>query len=400
MAGAFAALDKVESTVDTAGPCAGPGAQGGGPMTVDRIELRAWLEANCPSEMREPPGEDDICWGGRRFVFRSEAQKLWLERCAARGLTVPTWPKEYGGAGFAREDAAILKDEMQRIHARPPLVSFGIWMLGPALLKFGSPEQKATHLPRIARGEIRWCQGYSEPGAGSDLASLRTKAEDRGDHFLVDGQKIWTSYADQADWIFCLVRTDPQAVKQKGISFLLIDMATPGVSTRPIVLILGKSPFCETFFDNVAVPKDNLVGALNRGWDVAKYLLTHEREMIAGGGSLFDIHALDREAASQAKGAPREMARELALSPFLSTSVLSASAVARAGSREQKADWLPRIARGEAIIAFALDGGVAPRCDRDHGDAHGRRLAARRRQAVCARRPCRRRDVDRRQGRE
>jgi acyl-CoA dehydrogenase len=272
-------------------------------MTVDRTELRAWLEANCPPKMREPPGEDDICWGGRRFMFRSEAQKLWLERCVARGLTVPTWPNEYGGAGFAREDAAILKEEMQRIHARPPLVSFGIWMLGPALLKFGSPEQKATHLPRIARGETRWCQGYSEPGAGSDLASLRTKAEDRGDHFLVSGQKIWTSYADKADWIFCLVRTDPQAVKQKGISFLLIDMATPGVSTRPIVLISGKSPFCETFFENVAVPKENLVGALNRGWDVAKYLLTHEREMIAGGGSLFDIHALDREAAAQAKGA-------------------------------------------------------------------------------------------------
>ena len=254
-------------------------------MTVDRTELRAWLEANCPREMREPPGED-ICWGGRRFMFRSEAQKLWLERCVARGLTVPTWPKEYGGASFTREDATILKEEMQRIHARPPLVSFGIWMLGPALLEFGSPEQKATHLPRIARGEIRWCQGYSEPGAGSDLASLRTKAEDRGDHFLVNGQKIWTSYADKADWIFCLVRTDPQAVKQKGISFLLIDMATPGVSTRPIVLISGKSPFCETFFENVAVPKENLVGELNRGWDVAKYLLTHEREMIAGGGSL------------------------------------------------------------------------------------------------------------------
>jgi alkylation response protein AidB-like acyl-CoA dehydrogenase len=148
-------------------------------MTVDHTELRAWLEANCPPEMREPPGEDDICWGGRRFMFRSEPQKLWLERCVARGLTVPAWPKEYGGASFTREDAAILKEEMQRIHARPPLVSFGIWMLGPALLKFGSPEQKATHLPRIARGEIRWCQGYSEPGAGSDLASLRTKTEDR-----------------------------------------------------------------------------------------------------------------------------------------------------------------------------------------------------------------------------
>jgi acyl-CoA dehydrogenase len=270
-------------------------------MAIDRAEIRNWLDSNCPAEMRGPRGEEDTCWGGRRWVFQSAAQKTWLERCVGRGFTVPTWPQEYGGAGLSREDAAVLREEMQRIHARPPLVSFGIWMLGPALLKFGSPEQKAAHLPPIARGEIRWCQGYSEPGAGSDLASLRTKAEDMGDHFLVNGQKIWTSYADKADWIFCLVRSDPQAVKQKGISFLLIDMATPGVSTKPILLISGKSPFCETFFDTVAVPKSNLVGTLHRGWDVAKYLLTHEREMIAGGGSLFDIHGLDKAAEAQAK---------------------------------------------------------------------------------------------------
>ena len=273
-------------------------------MAIDREELRRWLEANCPPEMRElGDAEDDICWGGRRWVFQSEAQKVWLERCISRGLTVPTWPKEYGGAGYSREDAKVLKEEMDRIHARAPLTSFGIWMLGPALLKFGSSEQKATHLPRIARGEIRWCQGYSEPGAGSDLASLRTKAEHRGDYFLVNGQKIWTSYADKADWIFCLVRTDPTAIKQKGISFLLIDMETPGVSTKPIVLISGKSPFCETFFDDVKVPKANLVGELNRGWDVAKYLLTHEREMIAGMGSnVSDVHALERAASRAAKG--------------------------------------------------------------------------------------------------
>jgi len=274
-------------------------------MAIDRAEIRDWLQANCPPEMRKPAlAEDDICWGGRRWVFQSEAQKLWLERSASRGLTVATWPREYGGAGYSPEDAAILAEEMQAIRARPPLVSFGIWMLGPALLKFGSPAQKETHLPRIARGEIRWCQGYSEPGAGSDLASLRTKAEDIGDGFLVNGQKIWTSYADKADWIFCLVRTDPAAtIKQKGISFLLIDMATPGVSTKPIVLISGKSPFCETFFDNVPVPKENLVGALNRGWDVAKYLLTHERGMIAGVGSnVSDVHALERAAIRQARG--------------------------------------------------------------------------------------------------
>ena len=198
-------------------------------MTVDRTELRAWLEANCPPEMREPPGEDDICWGGRRFMFRSEAQKLWLERCVARGLTVPTWPKEYGGGRLVRARTPL--SSRRKCSAFTPARRWSASASGCSArrcLKFGSPEQKATHLPRIARGEIRWCQGYSEPGAGSDLASLRTKAEDRGDHFLVNGQKIWTSYADKADWIFCLVRTDPQAVKQKGISFLLIDMASPG----------------------------------------------------------------------------------------------------------------------------------------------------------------------------
>jgi len=271
---------------------------------MDREAIRAWLAAECPPEMREPTrGDDDICWGGRNWVFHSPAQKLWFERCLARGFTVPTWPKEYGGAGLSRDDADVLLQEMRRIGARPPLTSFGISMLGPALLAFGSPEQKAEHLPRIARGEIRWCQGYSEPGAGSDLASLSTRAEDRGDHFLVNGQKIWTSYADKADWIFCLVRTNRDAKKQLGISFLLIDMATPGVSTKPILLISGKSPFCETFFDDVAVPKRNLVGKLDRGWDVAKYLLTHERGMIAGGGSnLFDSHALDKAAAAKGVG--------------------------------------------------------------------------------------------------
>jgi acyl-CoA dehydrogenase len=272
-------------------------------MALDKSELRSWLETNCPPEMRQPPhGDEDICWGGRNFAFQSTAQKLWLERMVERGLTVPTWPTDCGGAGYSQAEAAILAQEMQRIGARPPLVSFGISMLGPALLKFGTPEQKRLYLNPIARGEIRWCQGYSEPNAGSDLASLRTKCEDRGDHFLVNGQKIWTSYADKADWIFCLVRTDPTAIKQRGISFILIDMASQGVSTRPIALISGKSPFCETFFDNVEVPKTNLVGELHRGWDVAKYLLTHEREMIAGGGSnLFDIEALNKAAASAAE---------------------------------------------------------------------------------------------------
>ncbi|MBX3619648.1 MAG: acyl-CoA dehydrogenase family protein [Rhizobacter sp.] len=250
-----------------------------------RDETRAWLEQNCPPEMRKPvASEDDVCWGGRKWKFSSDAQKVWLERMAAKGWTVPTWPKEYGGGGLSGEEAKILAQEMRALNCRAPVQSFGIWMLGPALLKFGTHEQKLEHLPPIARGEIRWCQGYSEPNAGSDLASLQTRAEDKGDHFIVNGQKIWTSYADRADWIFCLVRTDPQAKKHTGISFVLFDMAAPGVTTKPILLISGKSPFCETFFDNVRVEKKNLVGTLNAGWDVAKYLLTHEREMIGGIG--------------------------------------------------------------------------------------------------------------------
>ncbi|RJF80536.1 acyl-CoA dehydrogenase [Oleomonas cavernae] len=249
-----------------------------------RVETRAWLEENCPPAMRQPVrSEDDACWGGRNAKFSSPDQKLWLDRMAARGWTVPDWPKEYGGGGLSPAEAKILRGEMARLGCRSPLQSFGIWMLGPALLKYGNEAQKQEHLPKIARGEIRWCQGYSEPNAGSDLASLATSAEDMGDHFLVNGQKIWTSYADKADWIFCLVRTD-RSSKHNGISFVLFDMASPGVSTKPILLISGYSPFCETFFDNVKVLKENLVGELNKGWDVAKYLLGHEREMISGMG--------------------------------------------------------------------------------------------------------------------
>ncbi|MBS0474867.1 MAG: acyl-CoA dehydrogenase family protein [Proteobacteria bacterium] len=251
-----------------------------------RREIRTWLEANCPAEMREPvKDEDDVCWGGRNFHFKNAAQKAWLEVCAAKGYTVPDWPKPYGGAGFSAAEAKVWREELARLGARPPLSSFGIWMLGPALLKFGTEEQKVHYLGQIARGEIRWCQGYSEPGSGSDLVSLQTFGEDKGDHWVVNGQKIWTSYADKADWIFCLVRTD-KTNKYQGISFLLFDMASPGVSTKPILLISGNSPFCETFFDNVSVPKNQIVGELNRGWDVAKYLLGHEREMISatGGG--------------------------------------------------------------------------------------------------------------------
>ena len=250
-----------------------------------RRETRVWLEDNCPPSMRRPIKSDkDQCWGGRNWVFESEDQRLWLERMAERGWTAPQWPAEYGGGGLSREEAKILQQEMARILARRPLESFGIDMLGPALFKFASEEQKQRLIPPIIRGEIRWCQGYSEPNAGSDLAGLQTRAEDQGDHYRVNGAKVWTSYADKADWILCLVRTEFDVPKHQGISFLLFDMASPGVSTNPIKLISGNSPFCETVFENVEVPKENLVGELNKGWNIAKYLLTHEREMIGGFG--------------------------------------------------------------------------------------------------------------------
>src|SRR6202789_727927 len=253
-----------------------------------RSETRAWLEANCPASMRgagAAPTEDTDAsiWGGRRAVYKNPDAKLWLDRMAAKGWTVPTWPKEYGGAGLSGAEARVLTQEIGRIKARPPLLSFGIWMLGPVLLEYANDEQKKEHLPKIARGEIRWCQGYSEPGAGSDLASLKTKCEDKGDHFLINGQKVWTSYADQADWIFCLVRTDATK-KHEGISFVLFDMASPGVEARPIKLISGNSPFCETFFTDVKVPKRNMVGKLNGGWEIAKRLLQYERQNISSGG--------------------------------------------------------------------------------------------------------------------
>jgi len=251
-----------------------------------REETWAWLEENCPQSMRSPFRSDkEVCWGGRKWTFQNEDQRLWLERMVDKGWTAPDWPTEYGGGGLSREEHKVLAEEMARIQARPPLNSFGIWMIGPALLKFGSEALKQQHLPPIVRGEIRWCQGYSEPGAGSDLAGLQTRAEDKGDHFTVNGQKIWTSYADKSDWIFALARTNPDVKKQEGISLVLFDMETPGVSTRPIKLISGQSPFCETFLDNVRVEKDQVVGKVDKGWSIAKYLLTHERSMIGNMGS-------------------------------------------------------------------------------------------------------------------
>jgi alkylation response protein AidB-like acyl-CoA dehydrogenase len=256
-----------------------------------RSDVRDWLEKNAPAELRGRPGSElEGVWGGRRWKWENPAQKLWLERCAERGYTAPSWPREYGGGGLSKDEAKVLAEELRRLRLPPPVIGFGLTMIGPTLLAFGNEEQKREHLPRICRGEIRWCQGYSEPGAGSDLAGLQTRAADAGEHYVVNGTKVWTSYADKADWIFALVRTDPAAKKQEGITFLLIDMDTPGVSVRPIQLISGSSPFCETHFADVRVPKKNVVHKVNAGWTVAKALLGHERTMVAeafgsGGGA-------------------------------------------------------------------------------------------------------------------
>ncbi len=250
-----------------------------------RTDTRTWLEDNCPQSQRQPVTPDQQYWGGRGVSFPSEDAQLWFERMRDRGWIVPEWPQQYGGGGNSPLEGKIIKEEMKRIKARNPIVSIGIWMLGPALLEYGSDAQKEEHVRAIINGDIRWCQGYSEPGSGSDLASIQMKAEDMGDHYLVNGSKIWTTSADKADWIFCLVRTDPNVKKQLGISFLLIDMETPGISVTPINLISGESEFCQTFFDNVKVPKNNLVGELNTGWSIAKALLVHERKLMAEMGS-------------------------------------------------------------------------------------------------------------------
>ena len=247
-----------------------------------RTEVRAWLEANCPASMRLPITPDEMVWGGSQLIFDSEDQRLWFERMRARGWFAPDWPSAYGGGGLSAKQARILEEEMLSLGCRQPQFNLGVWMLGPVLLEVGSEAQKQQHLIPMMQGRVRWCQGFSEPNAGSDLASLRTAAvQDGQGNFIVNGSKIWTSYGDQGDWMYALVRTDPGAIKQAGISFLLIEMKTPGITVKPIELISGKSSFCEVFFDNVQVPLDQLVGQLHDGWTIAKKLLQHERSAMS-----------------------------------------------------------------------------------------------------------------------
>ena len=243
-----------------------------------RAETRSWLEANCPPAMRQPLTQEQIVWSGSEITFGNDDQRVWFERMRDRGWFAPDWPKELGGGGLTPKQARIVEQEMQRLSCRPPQFNLGVWMLGPVLLEIGTEEQKREHLAPMMEGRMRWCQGFSEPNAGSDLASLKTSARvDENGDFIGNGSKIWTSYGDAADWMYALVRTDPTVKKQEGISFVLIDMKSPGVTVKPIELISGKSSFCEVFFDEVRVPARQLVGPLNGGWTVAKKLLQHER---------------------------------------------------------------------------------------------------------------------------
>jgi alkylation response protein AidB-like acyl-CoA dehydrogenase len=254
---------------------------GGAEVDLDtfRTEARDWLKANFPPALK-----------GRGGLMAQEGAspqggdyEAWRKAMGEKGWGVPTWPTQYGGGGLTPQQARVLQQEMGKIGAWNPIGGMGVMMFGPTLLEYGNDEQKRRHIPPIVKADLRWCQGFSEPGAGSDLASLQTRCEDKGDHWLINGQKIWTSGAQWADWCFCLVRTDTTK-KHEGISFILIDMRTPGVETRPIRLISGNSPFCETFFTDVKVPKENLVGPLGGGWSIAKRLLQHERSNLTGGG--------------------------------------------------------------------------------------------------------------------
>ena len=245
-----------------------------------RTEVREFIAANFPEELKN---KGNALAGVEGPSKETPAQKAWREAVGERGWGTPTWPKQYGGGGLNKAEARIVEQEFAKAGAYNPIGGMGVMMFGPTLLEYGSEEQKQEHIPPICRGEIRWCQGYSEPNAGSDLANLQTFAEDKGDHYLVNGQKTWTSGGQWADKCFAIVRTD-KSDKHKGISFMLIDMDTPGVEVRPITMISGMSPFCETFFTDVKVPKDQLVGDVNGGWQIAKRLLQFERSSISAGG--------------------------------------------------------------------------------------------------------------------
>jgi alkylation response protein AidB-like acyl-CoA dehydrogenase len=243
-----------------------------------RATTRAWLAENCPSGARGP---GQTAWGSRRIELEPDV-RLWLDRMAERGWTVPTWPREYGGAELTRAQYTVLIEELKRIDARTPLTGRGVNYIGPTILELGSDDQKGRWLPGIARGEGGWAMGYSEPGAGSDLASLSMRATLQGDHYVLNGRKTWTSDAMDCDYIFLLARTAPERPRHQGISLILVDMHQPGVQVRPIRLLSGASPFNETMFEDAIARADDVIGGVDNGWTAGKRLLQFERSTHAG----------------------------------------------------------------------------------------------------------------------
>jgi alkylation response protein AidB-like acyl-CoA dehydrogenase len=251
-----------------------------------RESVRSWLETNAPKSLRGKLQDATFAYsGGRRKHMPHPDCQPWLDMMAEKGWTIPFWPKEYGGGGLDKEETKILQEEIRRLELPPPLSGMGITMIGPTILQYGTEEQRKLYIPQIIKGEIRWCQGYSEPNAGSDLANIQTKAVVDGDDYILNGQKIWTSGGNESDWIFMLVRTNWEVKKQAGITFLLADLETKGIEVRPIKLISGASIFCEVFFEDVRVPRHQILNRVDGGWEVARALLGHERTMIAGLGS-------------------------------------------------------------------------------------------------------------------
>lgn len=312
-----------------------------------REDVRSWLADNFPEELK---GGGNPLAGVDGPAAESPAEKAWREAMGEKGWGTPTWPAEYGGGGLTDAQAKILQEEMNRIGAYNPIGGMGVMMFGPTLLEYGTEAQKQEHIPPICRGEVRWCQGYSEPNAGSDLANLQTFGEavsdpEGGDHYLVNGQKTWTSGGQWADKCFALVRTD-KTKKHEGISFMLIDMDSPGVETRPIRLISGASPFCETFFTDVKVPKENLVGAEGEGWTIGKRLLQHERTSLSAGGgaasrlfsggSLADLARKYRGTDEKGEIADKELRNKIIRFEMLQRNFLATIGRARAEAKGNK----------------------------------------------------------------
>ena len=267
----------------------------------------AWIKENCPDSMRTPMPVSEQVWASSNIHFPTNDSKLWFDAMVQKGWCTPEWPKKFGGGGLSFEEAKILRSRLKFFRCRPPQINFGISMLGPVLLEFGTDEQKKEFLPKISRGEIWWCQGFSEPGAGSDLANVSTTAKLVNKDYVINGSKIWTSEANKADWMYCLVRTAKTEKKQAGISFVLLDLKQSNIEIKPIKLLSGQSPFCQVFFDDVLAKKSHRVAEENNGWKVAKRLLEFERTMMAdleseGAVDIEPIETFKNSNASSASG--------------------------------------------------------------------------------------------------